>query len=323
MNPPAKPWQRAAARLGLGRAAYQLWHRPLATLARSRREGGPVAQWITARGRRAMRLAAATLPPVAEPPPDAPTVGFLTGRRFWFQTAFCFWSLCRHAGQPLRAAVYDDGTFDAPLQAECRRLFPGAAILPRAEIEVRLDAQLPACRYPTLRRRRAVYPNLRKLTDVHVGAHGWQLVLDSDMLFFRRPDALLAWLAGPAQPVHMADVQDAYGYSSNLLAALAGQSLPARLNVGICGLRSEEIDWDRLERWSVEMEAAEGTSYYQEQALVALMLAGCDAYCVPAADYRLLPDDTECRQPTAVMHHYVDLSKRGYFRHAWRHVWNP
>ena len=32
----------------------------------------------------------------------------------------------------------------APLQAECRRLFPGALIVPAAEIDARLDAQLPA-----------------------------------------------------------------------------------------------------------------------------------------------------------------------------------
>jgi hypothetical protein len=63
--------------------------------------------------------------------------------------------------------------------------------------------------------------------------------------------------------------------------------------------------------------------YYQEQALVALMLAGHDAQCLPSRDYLLLPDEAECRRPTAALHHYVDLSKRGYFRHAWRHVWSP
>ncbi len=323
MSPPDQPWRRAAQRLSLGRAVYQLWHRPLGALARSRREGGPIAQWETARGQQAMRRAAASLPALPAPPADAPVVSFLTGRRFWHQTAYCFWSLCRHAGRPLRAALYDDGTFDDALQTECRRLFPGVRIASAAEIEAQLDAHLPEARYPTLRRRRAVYPNLRKLTDVHAGARSWQLVLDSDMLFFRRPDALLEWLAEPKRPLHMADIQDAYGYSPGLLTSLAGQPLPTRLNVGICGLHSEDIDWDRLERWSRELEAAEGTSYYQEQALVALMLAGHDAQCLPSRDYLLLPDEAECRRPTAALHHYVDLSKRGYFRHAWRHVWSP
>lgn len=310
----------SAPRLTPGRLVYLGYYRPLAAARQSWREGGPVAQWIDARGRRAMQRAAASLPPLPEPPRDAPVVAYLTGRRFWYQTAFCFWSLCRQTGRPFRGAFYDDGSFDDALKAECVRLFPGSVIETKSEIERRLDAHLPASRFPKLRERREVYPNLRKLTDVHAGRTDWQLVLDSDMLFFRPADALVEWLTAPTSPLHMLDVQDAYGYSPALLARLAGATPPARLNVGVCGLKSAAIDWNQLETWCQEMERAEGTSYYQEQALVALLLTGREVTRLPEADYRLMPTDAECRRPTAVMHHYVDLSKRGYFRHAWRRV---
>jgi hypothetical protein len=118
----------------------------------------------------------------------------------------------------------------------------------------------------------------------------------------------------------MTDVQAAYGYSRPLMESLAGAPLPQRLNVGLCGLRSDDIDWDRLEFWSLCLQDAEGTSYYQEQALVAMLLAGRECVVAPPGDYVLMPGEEECRHPTAVMHHYVDLSKRGYFRHAWRHI---
>jgi len=303
-----------------GRLLYLGWHKPLAEVRRSFREGGPLNQWRTAQGRREMESSAARLPPLPAPPAGAPEVCFLTGRRFWFQTAFCFWSLCRHAGRPLRAVIYDDGSLDAPLLAECARVFPGARVVTAAEIEGRLNAHLPAAKFPTLRTRRVVYPNLRKLTDVHAGEQGWRLVLDSDMIFFRRPTALLNWLDAPTRPLHMLDVQDAYGYPDKLLRTLAGGPVPSRLNVGVCGLKSDAIDWVQLEDWNRRLIEAGGTSYYEEQALTALMLAGRDAECLPAADYRLMPDDDQCRQPTAALHHYVDLSKRGYFRHAWRLV---
>lgn len=312
--------QMAARALGLGRLAYLLWHRPFAELARSRREGGPINQWITRRGRLAMAAAAHHLPPLPAPAPEAPGVAFLTGRRFWYQTAFCFWSLCQQAGRTLRAAFYDDGTCDDSLAAECARLFPGSCFHRRAEVETYLDQVLPASRYPTLRARRLEYSNLRKLTDVHVGAHGWRLVLDSDMLFFRRPDLLLAWLDAPNRPLHMTDVQDAYGYSRALMESIVGAPVPRRLNVGLCGLRSDEIDWDQLESWCRRLQEAAGTSYYQEQALVAMMLTGRQCAVAPAKDYILMPSENEARHPVAVMHHYVDLSKRGYFRHAWRHL---
>jgi len=147
-----------------------------------------------------------------------------------------------------------------------------------------------------------------------------RLVLDSDMLFFRRPDALLAWINQPSAPIHMRDVHDAYGYPAATLEALAARHLPQKLNVGICGLRSEAIDWERLEFWCRQLLERHGTSYYLEQALVALLLTREPTVELPANDYLLLPSEAECRTPRAVMHHYVAESKRGYFRQAWRHI---
>jgi hypothetical protein len=304
--------------LTLGRLVYLGYYRPIALIAQSRREGGPWQQWLTRRGRREMVAASRRLAPLAPPTADAPEIVFLSGARFWFQTAFCFWSLCRQAKRSLRLVVYDDGSFNDALATECRRLFPGAVIVSRDEIEAHLDRSLPRAEFPTLRGRRLEYPNLRKLTDVHAGRSGWRLVLDSDMLFFRRPERLLEWLDCRLAPLHMRDVHDAYGYSIDLLEKIAGARVPQHVNVGICGLRSETIDWNVLERWCRQLQDAAGTSYYQEQALTAMWLAHHAAECLPAADYRLMPDDRECRAPTAALHHYVDLSKRGYFRDAWR-----
>ncbi len=306
-----------------GRLVYLAYYRPLASLARCRREGGPWQQWLDARGRRAMSAAAGLLPPL---PPvataaSAPEVFLLTGRRFWYQSAFCVYSLARQLG-PVRPVFIDDGTFDDALAAEAHRLFPGSRVQRAPDTAARLDTALPAAKFSTLRAQRLTYIHLRKLTDVHAGLSGYRLVLDSDMLFFRPPFALHTWLAAPDRPMHMLDVQDAYGYPDATLRTLAGRLLPARLNVGICGLRSDALDWEKLEWWSARLIAQHGTSYYLEQALVALLLADADPLRLPAADYLLLPTEDECRAPTAALHHYVAESKRGYFRHAWRHVLN-
>lgn len=312
--------RKLARRLHLGRLSYLAWHSPLAALARCRRAGGPWNQWLDHRGEAAMRDAAAQLPPRAETR-DAPAeVWFLTGRRFWHQTAFCAWSLLQHSADGVRPGFIDDGSFDDALAAEAQRLFPGSLIRRAPECEALLDSLLPAAKFPALRAQRRTYIHLRKLTDAHVGHRGWRLVLDSDMLFFRRPDELLTWLAKPARPIHMLDVHDAYGYPAATLAELAGRPVPATVNVGVCGFRSDSLDWEKLEAWTAQLLARHGTSYYLEQALVALLTASADPLRLPREDYRLLPDIAECRHPTAALHHYVDLSKRGYFRHAWRHL---
>jgi hypothetical protein len=198
-------------------------------------------------------------------------------------------------------------------------LFPAAEIRRRADNDARVAELLPPARFPALHaERRRVYPNFLKLTDVHAGAANWRLVLDSDMLFFRRPDFLLAWLAAPDRPLHMVDVGDAYGYPAALLAELAGAPIPHLVNVGLTGLQSEAIDWERLESWCRRLIEAHGTSYYLEQALVAMLLAGRPCAVAPREDYIVMPALAECRAPRAVLHHYVAESKRGYFRHAWR-----
>ena len=121
----------------------------------------------------------------------------------------------------------------------------------------------------------------------------------------------------------MLDVHDAYGYPAATLTALAGGPVPSCVNVGVCGFRSEALDWELLERWATQLLARHGTSYYLEQALVALLAATAAPLRLPRSDYLLMPDLAECQRPTAALHHYVDLSKRGYFRHAWRHARNP
>jgi hypothetical protein len=304
---------------GLGRAAYWLWHAPAAAVKKSIAAGGPLEQFRDGRAHAEMTHAAAQLTPQSiAPAQNWPELHFLTGKKFWDQTAFCLQTFQAHAGHTAQAVFHDDGSADETTRAHLTRLFPTARWRRAAEIEASLDAVLPTAKFPVLRERRAHYPNLRKLTDVHAGAHGWRLVLDSDMLLFRRPDFLLAWLVAPDRPLHMVDVQDSYGYSPALLESLAGAPLPPRVNVGLCGLRSDALDWEKLESWCRRLIEAEGTSYYLEQALVAMLLAGRDSAVAPAEDYLLLPSADECRAPHAVMHHYVAQSKRGYFRSAWR-----
>ena len=308
-----------AHNLGLGRLAYLLWHAPVGVVRRSIATGGPLEQWRDRQAHAAMTGAVAQLSPQDLPlATGLPEIHFLTGARFWDQTVLCLYSLQRHAGLALPAVFHDDGSATDTIADRLGRLFPHARWRRHAEIVATLNEHLPVARFPALRERWTVYPNTRKLTDVHLGSQGWKLVLDSDMLFFRRPEFLLAWLATPDRPLHMVDVEQSYGYAPALMQSLAGAPIPSRVNVGITGLASESLDWERLERWCRDLIAAEGASYYLEQALIAMLVAGHPCAVAPAADYIVLPDAAECRNPRAVLHHYVADSKRGYFRDAWR-----
>jgi hypothetical protein len=267
-----------------------------------------------------MERAACSLPVSRAPvTPGLPELHFLTGRKFWYQTAFCLHSLQFHSGLAFRPVFHDDGSLGETIAARLLGLFPHARIERVCASASRVAALLPPDRFPAIHAElRRVHPNFRKLTDVHVGATGYRVVLDSDMLFFRRPDFLIEWLQQPRNPLYMLDVADAYGYSKNLMTTLAGHSPPPCVNVGFCGFNSSEIDWARLESWCRQLVAAEGTHYYIEQAVSAMLFAGRPCAIAPRPDYLVMPDAVECRAPTAVLHHYVADSKCGYFRHAWR-----
>jgi len=303
-----------------GQFLLKFYHTPVGRIRDSLRNGGPLVVRETERQRRAMEAAAATLPPLPARP-GAPRVSLhlLTGRRFWYQTAFCLHSFARHAEADVSAHIYDDGTFDDALQAQLHRLGPGLTFHSAGSIRARLDDLLPAAKFPVLRERWRNYPNIRKLTDPHLGASGWKLVIDSDLIFFRRPGFLLDWCAAPDRPLHAVDCEESYGYSRSLMEKLAGAPIPPLVNVGLCGLRSESLNWPELEAWCAELIAREKTSYYLEQALVAMLAARAQPCAVaPAADYLTKPDRHEGAMPRAVMHHYVAESKRSYFRHGWR-----
>ncbi len=309
-----------ARRAKLGQLVYQLYYRPRGFFQRCLREG-PLNILLDHHGRREMERATYRLSPLENPAHSQPLeLHFLTGKPFWYQTCFCAYSFAKASGVPIRVVVYDDGTLYESHRREIKRLFPDSLIVSTSDIQRRLDEYLPESRFPTLRAHRLRYPHLRKLTDVHVGSQGWKLVLDSDMLFFREPIYLINWLREPSKPCHMVDSETSYGYSNALMTRLARAPIAERVNVGICGLKSDAFDWLEVERWCKTLLEAEGRTYYHEQALVAMLVAGKPCAVTPADDYLVLPNFNEVEHPRAVLHHYVASSKRWYFRSAWRRV---
>src|SRR5580700_7931246 len=126
-------------RARLGRALYHAWHRPAGALLDCMREGGPLEQRRTARGRGEMEAAAARLPGLPETGGAEVALHVLTGRRFWYQTAFCLWSFARHAGRPVAPVIYDDGTLDAQVREPLARLFSRARFVEQGDTLERLE----------------------------------------------------------------------------------------------------------------------------------------------------------------------------------------
>ncbi len=201
----AKQWK-------LGEIAYRFYYAPKGFIQICARKGVVnMAQdfWL----RKQMEQAAYQLPTYQIPTYQIPTVApasmeqpldvyFLTGKYFWYQTCFCAYSLAQQSDRPIRPVIYDDGSLTKTYQDAIYRIFPRAKIILKPDIDINVDRYLPRSQFPYLRERRDNYPNIRKLTDIHLGSQGWRLVLDSDMLFFRPPFSAQLASVSPTALLH-------------------------------------------------------------------------------------------------------------------------
>ncbi len=319
-NTTSNYWQQLARTFYLGKILYRLYYLPKSFFKKCLRVGA-INMAVDHIEKQRMEKAVYQLPTIFQYSNAEPLkIYFLSGNKFWYQTCFCAYSLAQQAKVNIQPIVYDDGTLKSQQVAEIKRIFPNAKIVFFSEIETILDKLLPASKFPYLRERHINYPNIRKLIDIHIGSSGWKLVLDSDMLFFRNPTFLINWLKSPEKPCYMIDTETSYGYSESLMNSLTEATIPERLNVGICGLKSDDIDWEKLEFWCKTTIEKEGKHYYQEQALIAMLVANKECLIAPEDDYIVMPNQEEGINPKAVLHHYVADSKSWYFRYGWKRV---
>ncbi|MEI6946651.1 hypothetical protein V9K67_05570 [Paraflavisolibacter sp. H34] len=303
-----------------GKILYKVYYQPVGA-AKKILKTGIRRHLATEAGRKEMILAAESLRELSFPGAEAYSVYFLTGSKYWYQTAFCLYSLQRQSGRNIHACIVDDGSFDDALEHKVLTAFPSSVVVRKEALEKLLEEHLPARFFPVLRHRRLEYPHIRKLTDIHIlPGRGPKLVMDSDMLFFHKPEALLQWLRHPRGLLFLKDSEQSYGYTTGLMQHLCqSPHLPSRLNVGIAGIPSEKVDWKELERWTAELQRREGTHYLQEQALTAMIAAREPYTFLSEKAYKVQPVIQGDPIPE-VLHHYVADSKYDYFVKGWRKI---
>jgi len=242
----------------------------------------------------------------------------LVGSGFWFMAAFAVVSLQRQLDRQLHMHFYDDGSLGRREADKLRGICEVVTMHARDDLDGRIEELLPEEKFPFIRERLRNYHNLKKLVDPHLAKTGEKLVMDADLLYFGQPTELLDWREDAQGILVATDHVESYGYSRPLMERLAGARIPHAINVGITGLRSETLDWELIEAWCRELIGAEKTSYYLEQALIAMLCARNRFTQLRADRYLTGPSDTKVLEADGVMQHYVDISKKNYFRHAWR-----
>jgi hypothetical protein len=194
--------------------------------------------------------------------------------------------------------VHEDGTFGDVERTRFAEHFPGTRIIPRRQADAEVDGVLGAAgMHRCIAYRHEQIYGLKLFDLEHYGRGKRVLYLDTDILFFTRPDALLDALhAADDRWVdrYNEDIRTCYTWSAERVKDVTGLDLLPRVNSGLLVLRIGTPDWTSYESWLTMPER----SFYSEQTLRAMYLS--------AAGARALPSDYDV-----------------CFRHAWQgHDWD-
>lgn len=284
---------------------------------------GPRAYLRLNAWKRQMETAAMYLPPIAskitQKSDKSINLWFMSGSQHWYQTAFCAWSFALHSDSSVSITVIDDGSLSATYCSCLRRIFPGLTILDAGSCATQRRLLLPSDRYPYINRVVEKQLLFRKLTDVFCGSAEKRLFLDSDMIFYRRPELIEQFMLSTEAALVQADCWESYGYSRLMCESLISPSiLPQAINIGVLGLHGSIIDWEKVEYWLSQLIDVEGWKYNITQCTAAMILAETTLTTLPKSEYEVLPIYPKAARPQRVMEHYVADSKPYYFHKAWR-----
>ena len=178
------------------------------------------------------------------------TLCVLTSRNDWQP---CLWSLVSFyelTGLRLPLLIYSDGSLDGNHVARIKSIFPDAGIIDPAAADAAVAGSLS--QFPNCRGFRLAQPCARRIIDLPILCKSKSiLMLDSDILFFSRPEELVGQIesARSGRFVFERDMQDAYFDSRASIRERFNIEVAAQVNCGIMLADISNFDYARIEGW--------------------------------------------------------------------------
>ena len=216
---------------------------------------------------------------------------------YFFDYLCAIWSLksfYRAAGVRYPLSIQIQGRAPARVRLTLERHFPNARIVSQQEADGRVNPQLEARGWLRLLEARRQNQYLQKLTD-NVLLSGFRnvILLDSDVLFFRRPDELLDFTGR-----HIFQQDQASNY---LVENAAGVTVAPRLNAGLMKFQPAHISLARCDEYLADFPTYQG---WLEQTLLALYASETGTAQLLPATY-LISFDRSIDPGTLVARHYA------------------
>jgi hypothetical protein len=207
--------------------------------------------------------------------------------------------------------VHGDPTVEDSDFKSLRRLFPGIQTTLAHDRDAAMLGALES--FPRCLEYRRRHPLAHKIFDIPlIASRGRFVLLDTDVLFYRRPVEILDWCAGKVRGCWFnRDASDALTVPASQWEALVGVRPWEAVNSGLCLIEADAIDLPLCEQSLAQSPLLERNLWRVEQTLFAL----CAARAGPGG---LLPETYEVSlgrraRPGAVARHYVGAVRQQFF----------
>lgn len=218
--------------------------------------------------------------PSIRTPDETCEIHVLTSQGDWLNLLWALKSFYLHSGRSYALCIHDDGTLPAEACLALRVAFPDARLISRDEADRRLQPLLADC--PRSSELRAVNTLALKVFDFAAFLEGQRMmIMDSDILFFSKPEALLTALEGCSVNTLNQDWRYGYTIGPETIAGLAFH-LPPLINSGLGLIHRESIRFDWIEEF-LGLPDILSHPHQIEQTLIAL--------CSARFGFAMLPPD--------------------------------
>ena len=188
-------------------------------------------------------------PPVRTASAGPVEVRVLTWRRDWVNLVWALKTFYHFCGVDYPLVVHDGGLLPRQVNHLLAH-FPDARFVPAADADDWCPAELRRRGLSRSAEYRTRNVSTRKLFDFYLDSTAdYVLTIDSDIVFFRRPDELLLPPGGWARNLYNRDCDYWYSLSLDELEVVFGVKPPPCVNSGLAIVRRESIDFSAIERY--------------------------------------------------------------------------
>jgi hypothetical protein len=194
----------------------------------------------------------------------------LTYERDWLNLIWALKTFYHYSGRRYALCIHDDGTLTANHRATLQHHFPDARIIDRPTADQRLLAELGA--YPRCLEFRKTNHLSPKVFDFAAYLESDRMLLmDSDILFFAEPTALLQRIEDPSYQLNTVngDIASAYTVDPTAIQKKVNFQLIDRFNSGLGLIHKASLNLDWIEEF-LALPGIVGHFWQIEQTLYAL-----------------------------------------------------